>query len=74
LQDKSEAFIVFKSFKVRVEKEFGKYIQILCTIMVVNLTHIILQVFVNYMEYAYNLLFHTHRNKMTWQKERIRRL
>jgi len=27
LQDKSEAFIIFKSFKARVEKEFGKYIQ-----------------------------------------------
>jgi hypothetical protein len=25
LQDKSEAFIIFKSFKARVEKEFGKY-------------------------------------------------
>jgi hypothetical protein len=43
-------------------------------IVVVNLTHIILQVFVNYMEYAGNLLLHTHRNKMAWQKERIRRL
>jgi transposase InsO family protein len=27
LQDKSEAFIIFKSFKARVEKEFRKYIQ-----------------------------------------------
>lgn len=31
LQEKSEAFMVFKSFKARVEKESGKYIQILRT-------------------------------------------
>ncbi|XP_020421230.1 uncharacterized protein LOC18775571 [Prunus persica] len=31
LQEKSEAFVVFKSFKARVEKESGKYIQILRT-------------------------------------------
>jgi len=43
-------------------------------IVVVNLTNIILQVFVNSMEYAGNLLLHTHRNKMVWQKKRIRRL
>jgi len=66
--------LFLKALRFMLKKNLASIFRFFVQIMVVNLTHIILQVFVNYMEYACNLLLHTHRNKMTWQKERIRRL
>ena len=72
LQEKSEAFIVFKSFKLELKKNLASTFRSFVQIVVVNLTRITLQVFVNCMEYGGNLLLKTHCSKMAWQKERIR--
>ena len=68
LQEKSEAFVAFKNYKVLVEKEMGSPIKVLHTYVVENISHKNLQNFVRTMESRSNLLQLTRLNKMMFAK------
>lgn len=59
-------FLFLKVLRLELKKNLASTFKSFVEIVVVNLTHITLQVFVNCMEYGGNLLLHTHRNKTAW--------
>jgi len=70
LQEKSEAFNIFKSFKARVENETGRTIKNL-QIAEENIALRYLMFSVRLMAFVKSSQEHIHHNKTVWKRERI---
>ena len=71
LQEKSEAFSAFKSFKARVENEAERVIKLFALIVEENIAQRNLMLFVMSMVFEGNLQLPTHHNKMVYQRGKI---